>query len=64
MLSFHQEKLKDKDAQIAEIRKLLSERQDTTSKLEQDLSKRKLELSEREKRINEILQVEVFNVVM
>ncbi|KAG2664364.1 hypothetical protein I3760_16G078800 [Carya illinoinensis] len=53
-----QEKLKDKDAQIAEIRKLLSERQDTTSKLEQDLSKRKLELIEREKRINEILQVE------
>ncbi|KAG6625188.1 nuclear-pore anchor-like isoform X1 [Carya illinoinensis] len=53
-----QEKLKDKDAQIAEIRKLLSERQDTTSKLEQDLSRRKLELIEREKRINEILQVE------
>ncbi|XP_040999238.1 nuclear-pore anchor-like [Juglans microcarpa x Juglans regia] len=53
-----QEKLKDKDAQIAEIRKLLSERQDTASKLEQDLSKRKLELSEREKRINENLQVE------
>ncbi|XP_059455352.1 nuclear-pore anchor isoform X2 [Corylus avellana] len=53
-----QEKLKEKDAQIDELRKLLSERQDTISKLEKDLSKCKLELNEKEKRINDILQVE------
>ncbi|XP_062158169.1 nuclear-pore anchor isoform X2 [Alnus glutinosa] len=53
-----QEKLKEKDAQIDDIRKLLSERLDTVSKLEKDLSKCKLELNEREKRINDILQVE------
>lgn len=52
------EKLKDKDVHIDEIRKLLSERQEMISKLEQDLSKCKLELNEREKRINDILQVE------
>jgi DNA-binding transcriptional MerR regulator len=59
LLLFHQEKLKDKDVHIDEIRKLLSERQEMISKLEQDLSKCKLELNEREKRINDILQVEV-----
>lgn len=65
LLWFHQEKLKDKDAQIVEIRKLLSERQDIISKLEQDLSKCKLDLNEREKRINDILLVEVhFSLVI
>lgn len=65
LLWFQKEKLKDKDAQIVEIRKLLSERQDIISKLEQDLSKCKLDLNEREKRINDILLVEVhFSLVI
>ncbi|KAG6675327.1 hypothetical protein I3842_15G095500 [Carya illinoinensis] len=53
-----QEKLKDKDAQIEEMRNILREREETISKLEKDLSKCKLELSEREKKINAIMQVE------
>ena len=65
LLWFHQEKLKDKDTQIVEIRKLLSERQDIILKWEQDLSKCNLDLNEREKRINDIFLVEVhFSLVI
>ncbi|KAB1212855.1 Nuclear-pore anchor [Morella rubra] len=53
-----QEKLKDKNDQMDESRKLLAERQDTISKLEEDLSKCKLDLNEKEKRINDLVQVE------
>lgn len=41
------------------MKNILSERVNTISKLEKELSKCKFELSEREKRINEISQVEV-----
>ncbi|XP_048326058.2 nuclear-pore anchor isoform X2 [Ziziphus jujuba] len=53
-----QEKVKEKDAQIEEIKRLLSEKQEMVSKLEQDLSNCRIELTERERRINESLQVE------
>ncbi|XP_022892310.1 nuclear-pore anchor-like [Olea europaea var. sylvestris] len=50
--------VRDKDAQLEEIRKLVSEKQDVISHLEQDLARSKTELDERECRINEILQAE------
>ncbi|KAH6764476.1 hypothetical protein C2S51_015725 [Perilla frutescens var. frutescens] len=50
--------LGEKDAQFEEAKKLLSEKQDTVSTLEQDLARSKTELSERENRLNEILQAE------
>ncbi|KAJ1400489.1 Nucleoprotein TPR/MLP1 [Sesbania bispinosa] len=53
-----QEKLRDRDAQIEETGKMLSEKQNSVSHLEQDLSNCRLELTEREKRINDILQNE------
>lgn len=55
----HQDKLRDRDAQIEEYGKNLSEKQDSVSRLEQDLSNCRKELTEREKRINDILLVEV-----
>lgn len=54
-----QEKLKEKDSQLEENKRLLSEKQGTASQLEQDLSNSRLELIEREKRINDSLQAEV-----
>lgn len=56
---FFQEKLKEKDSQLEENTRLLSEKQGTVSQLEQDLSNCRLELTEREKRINDSLQAEV-----
>ncbi|KAF3448815.1 hypothetical protein FNV43_RR09528 [Rhamnella rubrinervis] len=53
-----QENLKEMDAQIEEIKKLLSEKQEVVLTLELDLCNCRVELTEREKRINEILQVE------
>lgn len=55
----HQDKLRDRDAQIEETAKVLSEKQDSVSRLEQDLSNCRSELMEREKRINDILHTEV-----
>ncbi|XVF77755.1 hypothetical protein PTKIN_Ptkin14bG0072200 [Pterospermum kingtungense] len=52
------EKLKEKDAQIEEITNLLSKKQDTILKLEQDLANCKLELNEKDKKLNDILQLE------
>lgn len=43
--------------------KLSSEQQDLISHLEQDLARSRIELNERESRINEILRTEVFIVV-
>ncbi|XP_057457960.1 nuclear-pore anchor-like isoform X2 [Lotus japonicus] len=53
-----QDKLRDRDAQIEETAKVLSEKQDSVSRLEQDLSNCRSELMEREKRINDILHTE------
>ncbi|XP_058722838.1 nuclear-pore anchor-like isoform X2 [Vicia villosa] len=53
-----QDKLKDRDAQIEETSKIISEKQESLSRLEQDLSNCKLELVDKEKRINEILKIE------
>lgn len=48
----------EKDVQFEEVKKLLSEKQDTISILERDLAKSKTELTERENRLNEILKAE------
>ncbi|KAK4484958.1 hypothetical protein RD792_007563 [Penstemon davidsonii] len=48
--------VREKDAELEEIKKLLSEKQDQVSVLERDLARSRTELSERETRINEILQ--------
>ncbi|KAG4947672.1 hypothetical protein JHK87_043679 [Glycine soja] len=53
-----QDKLRERDARIEEIGKSLSEKQDSVSSLEKDLSNCRLELAEREKRINDILHNE------
>ncbi|KAL5100700.1 hypothetical protein RYX36_005027 [Vicia faba] len=53
-----QDKLKDRDAQIEETGKIISEKQESLSRLEQDLSNCKLELVEKETRVNEILKIE------
>ncbi|KAK7334880.1 hypothetical protein VNO80_26646 [Phaseolus coccineus] len=53
-----QDKLRDRDARIEEMSKSLSEKQDSVSRLEKDLANCRLELVEREKRINDILHNE------
>ncbi|OMO78493.1 Tetratricopeptide, MLP1/MLP2-like protein [Corchorus capsularis] len=53
-----EEKLKEKDAQIEEIMNLLSKKEDTISKLEQDLGNIKLELNEKDKKFNDNFQLE------
>nr|CAN80561.1 hypothetical protein VITISV_040288 [Vitis vinifera] len=50
--------LREKDAQIEEMKRHVSEKQDRISKLEQDIANSRLELSERENKINDILQAE------
>ncbi|KAI8550055.1 hypothetical protein RHMOL_Rhmol06G0074600 [Rhododendron molle] len=54
-----QTKILEKDAQLEELNKLLSNRQLVISELERDLVKSKMELNEKEGRVNESLQVEV-----
>ncbi|GAV64888.1 TPR_MLP1_2 domain-containing protein, partial [Cephalotus follicularis] len=54
-----EEKLTEKETQIEEMENLVSEKQETISQLEQDLANNRLVLSESEKRINDLLQVEV-----
>lgn len=56
---FIQTKILEKDAQLEELNKLLSDRQLVISELERDLVKSKMELNEKEGRVNESLQVEV-----
>ncbi|GFS36629.1 hypothetical protein Acr_00g0047040 [Actinidia rufa] len=51
--------MSEKDAQLAETKKLLSSKQVTISELEQDLVRSRMELKERESRLNDSLQVEV-----
>ncbi|KAL0321008.1 UNVERIFIED_CONTAM: Nuclear-pore anchor [Sesamum radiatum] len=50
--------LRERDSQLEETKKLLSEKQDAISLLERDLARSRTELNERETRINEILQAE------
>ncbi|CAJ1958251.1 unnamed protein product [Sphenostylis stenocarpa] len=57
-----QDKLRDRDARIDEMSKSLSEKQDSVSRLEKDLANCRLELVEREKRINDILHNEVIEI--
>ncbi|BAT93110.1 hypothetical protein VIGAN_07201200 [Vigna angularis var. angularis] len=53
-----QDKLRDRDAQIEEMSRSLSEKQDSVSRLEKDLASCRLQLAEREKRIHDILHNE------
>ncbi|KAE9584981.1 putative nucleoprotein TPR/MLP1 [Lupinus albus] len=53
-----QDKLRDKDVKIEEFAKIVSEKQVYVSRLEQDLSNCRLEFTEKEKRVNDILHVE------
>ncbi|KAK3004311.1 hypothetical protein RJ639_019727, partial [Escallonia herrerae] len=49
---------RETDAQLDELKKLVSEKEDVISQLEQDLARCRVELKERETRINSLLQVE------
>ncbi|KAF8412623.1 hypothetical protein HHK36_000592 [Tetracentron sinense] len=53
-----QVKLKEKEAEVEEIKKLVSDKQDIISLLEKDLANIQLELTEREKSLNDSLQVQ------
>ncbi|KAL5746674.1 hypothetical protein ACOSP7_027820 [Xanthoceras sorbifolium] len=53
-----EEKLKGKDAEIEEMKKLISEKQDSILQLEQQVANSKLELNEKERRLNYTLQAE------
>jgi len=57
-----QDKLRDRDAQIEEMSRSLSEKQDSVSRLEKDLANCRLQLVEREKRINDVLHNEVTGI--
>ncbi|GAA0149677.1 primary active transporter [Lithospermum erythrorhizon] len=48
----------EKDAQLEETRKIVSEKKHMISQLEQDIGRSRTELTERESRINALLQVE------
>ncbi|KAI7748396.1 hypothetical protein M8C21_013914 [Ambrosia artemisiifolia] len=51
-------KLSDKDGQLEEIKKLVSEKQVVIVRLEQDLARSKVEIDERELKINSVVQTE------
>ncbi|KAJ0865910.1 hypothetical protein HanRHA438_Chr12g0545861 [Helianthus annuus] len=51
-------KLSDKDGQLEEIKKLVSEKQVVIVRLEQDLARSKVEIDERELKINTVVQTE------
>ncbi|KAI3817234.1 hypothetical protein L1987_11023 [Smallanthus sonchifolius] len=51
-------KLSEKDGQLEEIKKFVSEKQDVIIRLEQDLERSKVELHERESKINNVVQTE------
>ncbi|KAJ0492502.1 putative nucleoprotein TPR/MLP1 [Helianthus annuus] len=51
-------KLSDKDGQLEEIKKLVSEKQLVIVRLEQDLARSKVEIDERESKINTVVQTE------
>lgn len=56
--------MEKKVSRVEEVEKLLSEKQETVSHLEQDLSNYRLDLTEKEKKINETLQVEVHHKIL
>lgn len=51
--------MKEKDSHIEEVKKLLSEKLEIVSSLEKDLANVRSELTERDRRINDMLQAEV-----
>lgn len=51
-------KLSEKDGELEEIKKLVSEKQDVILRLEQDLARSKGEIDERESKINSVVQAE------
>ncbi|KAM1266288.1 hypothetical protein ACFX2J_035876 [Malus domestica] len=53
-----QKKLEEKDSEILEVKKLLSEKMETVSRLERDIANCRLELTEMEKRMSDALQAE------
>ncbi|KAG6572490.1 Nuclear-pore anchor, partial [Cucurbita argyrosperma subsp. sororia] len=53
-----QMELNEKDAEIAKVKMLITERQESISQLEQDLSSCRFELKEREKKLNDIQHIE------
>ncbi|KAJ0099642.1 hypothetical protein Patl1_19768 [Pistacia atlantica] len=53
-----EEKLKAKDTEIEEMKTLGSKRQETIMQLEQQLASSRVELNEKEKKLNDILQAE------
>ncbi|KAB2636957.1 nuclear-pore anchor [Pyrus ussuriensis x Pyrus communis] len=53
-----QKKLEEKDSEILEVKKLLSEKMETVSCLERDIANCRLELTEMEKRMSDALQSE------
>ncbi|XP_022969371.1 nuclear-pore anchor isoform X2 [Cucurbita maxima] len=53
-----QMELNEKDAEIAKIKMLITERQESISQLEQDLSSCRFELKEREKKLNDVQHIE------
>ncbi|XP_073028198.1 LOW QUALITY PROTEIN: nuclear-pore anchor [Primulina eburnea] len=53
-----QSNLREKEAQIEELEKKMSEKQDSASRLEQDLAMCRTELNERDTKISELLQSE------
>lgn len=58
-LTGDQVKLREKEAEVEEIKRLVSEKQDTISHLEHDLANSRSELFEKERRTNDSLQTEV-----
>lgn len=59
-----QEKLKENDAQIEELKALASQKQDAVAQLEQALQNCRAELNEKEKRVSDLLQVEVMALIL
>lgn len=51
--------LNEKDSEIEKVKMLLTERQESLSQLERDLSNCRFELKEREKKVNDIQHIEV-----
>lgn len=59
LISFYQLNLKEKDSQLQEIKRSMSDKEERISQLEQELERSRAELDERERRVAELLKVEV-----
>lgn len=71
MFVFHQEKLKNRDLEIQEMKNLISEKedlisqkQDLVSQLEQQVANSRSDLNAAEKRLNDVAQAEVYDAVV